>query len=158
LKTISFYKQTTKFSPKNFVNKICLEPFRTIEIDMKGDVGICGCAAWLPTRVGNMFRQSIGEILGSGLAQDIRASIGRGSYDYCNDVICNTITSDQLIGTESLNEHYQHAVAHPETWSLPQEIYLSGDATCNLTCPSCRTNVFKINEDQIEEQTYLDFD
>jgi len=155
LKTISFYKQTTKFSPKNFVNKICLEPFRTIEIDIKGDVGICGCAAWLPTRVGNMFRQSIGEILGSGLAQDIRASIGRGSYDYCNDVICNTITSDQLIGTESLNEHYQHAVAHPETWSLPQEIYLSGDATCNLTCPSCRTNVFKINEDQIEEQSRL---
>ena len=132
-----------------------MEPFRTIEIDIKGDVGICGCSAWLPTRVGNMFRQSIGEILGSDLAQDIRASIGRGSYDYCNGVACNIISSDQLIGTESLSERHQHAVAHPETWTLPQEIYLSGDATCNLTCPSCRTNVFKINKDQIEEQLRL---
>jgi pyruvate-formate lyase-activating enzyme len=155
LKTISFYQQPIKFSPKNFVNKICLEPFRTIEIDIKGNVGICGCAAWLPTRVGNMFRQSIGEILGSDLAQDIRASISRGSYDYCNAVTCNIISSNQLIETESLGEHYQHAVAHPETWMMPQEIYLSGDATCNLTCPSCRTEVFKINEDQIDEQLRL---
>jgi sulfatase maturation enzyme AslB (radical SAM superfamily) len=155
LKTINFYKQPIKFPPKNFVNKICLEPFKTVEINLKGDVGICGCADWLPTCVGNIFRQSIGEILGSELAQDIRASITRGSYDYCNGVACNIISSDRLIRIEDLGEQDQHAVTHPETWALPSEIYLSGDATCNLTCPSCRTHIFKITDDQIDEQLRL---
>jgi wyosine [tRNA(Phe)-imidazoG37] synthetase (radical SAM superfamily) len=155
LKTINFHKQPIKFPPKNFVNKICLEPFSTIAVDLQGNVGLCGCEAWLPTRVGNIFQQSIGQILGSELAQDIRASITRGSYDYCNSITCNVISSDQLIGIENLGDQYQHAVVHPENWSLPKQIYLSGDATCNLTCPSCRTEIFKINEEQVEEQVKL---
>ena len=153
--TINFYKQPTKFPDKNFVNKICLEPFRTIEIDIDGNVGLCGCQAWMPTRVGNMFRQTIDEILGSKLSQDIRASIGRGSYDYCNGDWCNIISSDRLIGMENLSEEHQDAVTHPNKWTLPEQIYLAGDLTCNLTCPSCRTNIFKITEDQVEEQLRL---
>ena len=155
MQTITFHKQPTKFPPKNFVNKICLEPFRTIEIDIKGEVGLCGCEFWMPTRVGNLFRQSIDEILGSELAQDIRASIGRGSYDYCNGLTCNIISSDRLIGMENLSEQHLDAVAQPNNWTLPEQIYLAGDQTCNLTCPSCRTNVFKITEDQVEEQLRL---
>ena len=155
MKTIHFHKQPTKFPPKNFVNKICLEPFRTIEIDIQGNVGLCGCQAWMPTRVGNLFRESIDDILGSKLAQDIRASIGRGSYDYCNEIACNIISSDRLIGMENLSEQHQAAVAQPDNWTLPEQIYLAGDLTCNLTCPSCRTNIFKINEDQVEEQLRL---
>ena len=106
-------------------------------------------------KVGNLFQQSIDEILGSTLSQDVRASIGRGSYEYCNGVVCSTISMDHLIGMESLSEQHQDAVAHPDNWALPQEIYLSGDATCNLTCPSCRTHIFKITEDQVEEQLRL---
>jgi len=155
LKTINFHNQPTKFPPKDFVNKICLEPFRTIEIDLKGNVSLCGCALWMPTKVGNIFQQSISEILGSDLAQDIRASIGRGSYEYCNGVVCSTIAMDQLVEVESLNEQHQHAVTHPETWTLPQQIYISGDATCNLSCPSCRTRIFKINENQVDQQLRL---
>lgn len=132
-----------------------MEPFRTIEIDLKGDVSLCGCAAWMPTKVGNIFQQSVREILESDLAQDIRASIGRGSYEYCNSIVCSTISMDQLTDIESLSEQHQHAVAHPETWTLPQQIYLSGDRTCNLTCPSCRTEIYKINEEQVEQQLRL---
>jgi sulfatase maturation enzyme AslB (radical SAM superfamily) len=124
-------------------------------VDLQGNVGLCGCEGWMPAKVGNLFQQSIDEILGSTLSQDIRASIGRGSYEYCNGAVCSTISMDQLIGIESLSEQHQDAVAHPNNWSLPQEIYLSGDATCNLTCPSCRTNIFKITEDQVEEQLRL---
>jgi len=124
-------------------------------VDLLGNVGLCGCEGWMPVRVGNLFQQSIAEILGSTLSQDIRASIGRGSYEYCNGAVCSTISMDQLIGIESLSEHHQLAVAQPNNWSLPEQIYLSGDSTCNLTCPSCRTQVFKITEDQVEEQLRL---
>ena len=155
METINFYKQPPKFAPKNFVNKICLEPFRTITVDLQGRVGLCGCEGWMPAKVGNLFQQSIDEILGSTLAQDIRASIGRGSYEYCDGAVCSTISMDQLIGMESLSQQHQDAVTHPLNWTLPQQIYLSGDATCNLTCPSCRTEIFKINEKQVEEQVRL---
>ena len=124
-------------------------------VDLRGRVGLCGCETWMPVRVGNLFEQSIAEILGSTLSQDIRASIGRGSYEYCDAAACSTISMDQLIGIESLSEQHQAAVAQPNNWTLPQQIYLSGDATCNLTCPSCRTRIFKINEEQVEEQKRL---
>lgn len=124
-------------------------------VDLQGNVGLCGCEAWMPVRVGNLFRQSINEILGSELSRDIRASIGRGSYEYCNGAVCGTISMDQLIGIESLSEQHRDAVALPNNWSLPEQIYLSGDITCNLTCPSCRTHIFKITEDQVEEQSKL---
>jgi MoaA/NifB/PqqE/SkfB family radical SAM enzyme len=124
-------------------------------VDLQGNVGLCGCEGWMPAKVGNLFQQSIDEILGSTLSQDIRASIGRGSYEYCNGIVCSTISMDQLIGIESLSEQHQNAVAHPNNWSLPEQIYLAGDLTCNLTCPSCRTDIFKITEDQVEEQVRL---
>ena len=124
-------------------------------VDLQGNVGLCGCESWMPVRVGNLFQQSINEILGSELSQDIRASIGRGSYEYCNGAVCSTISMDQLIGIESLSEQHRDAVARPKNWALPEQIYLSGDITCNLTCPSCRTHIFKITEDQVEEQSKL---
>ena len=124
-------------------------------VDLQGNVGLCGCEGWMPVRVGNLFRQSINEILGSELSRDIRASIGRGSYEYCNGAVCGTISMDQLIGIESLSEQHRDAVALPNNWSLPEQIYLAGDITCNLTCPSCRTHIFKITEDQVEEQSKL---
>lgn len=124
-------------------------------VDLKGNVGICGCDLWLPTKVGNLFQQTVDEILGSNLAQSIRASIGQGSYEYCNGDVCSTISMDQLIGVEFLDQQHQEAVAHPERWVLPQQIYISGDATCNLTCPSCRTKIHKTSEDQIEAQSKL---
>ena len=124
-------------------------------VDLQGNVSLCGCESWMPAKVGNIFQQSIKEILGSELAQDIRNSITRGSYEYCNGIVCSTISLDRLIGVENLSEQHQHAVAHPNNWTLPQQIYLSGDLTCNLTCPSCRTGIFKIDEEQVEEQVKL---
>lgn len=132
-----------------------MEPFKTMTVDLQGNVGLCGCEGWLPTKVGNIFQQSVDEILGSDLSQDIRASIGRSSYEYCNNITCGVISTDQLIRIEDLGEQDRHAVTHPETWTLPREIYLSGDATCNLTCPSCRTRIFKITDNQIDEQLRL---
>jgi MoaA/NifB/PqqE/SkfB family radical SAM enzyme len=155
LEKINFHRSLTKFPSKNFVNKICLEPFRTIEISLQGEVGLCGCAGWMPVRVGNIFRQPIGEILGSPLAQDIRASIGRGSYEYCNAIKCGVISTNGLIGIESVREEKKYAIDHPETWTMPNDIYLGGDMTCNLTCPSCRKTVFKVNSSQIQQQLKL---
>jgi MoaA/NifB/PqqE/SkfB family radical SAM enzyme len=62
---------------------------------------------------------------------------------------------DQLIGVESLDDRHRDAVAQPNNWTLPEQIYLAGDLTCNLTCPSCRTEIYKINEEQVEEQVRL---
>ena len=37
-------------------------------------------------------------------------------------------------------------------YQMPYEIMLAIDQTCNLSCPSCRTEVIKINPDQQERQ------
>lgn len=126
-----------------------------IEIMIDGAVRLCGCADWMPAIVGNLFEDTLENILSSKLAQDIRQSIIDGTYHYCNERACGILLNNQLNTTHNLPDNVAYLIEDAARWDIPYEISLSGDLTCNLSCPSCRTKVIQISEEQHELQQEL---
>lgn len=143
------------FDSKNYQNQVCLSPFVSVEIDVQGNVRMCGCQAWMPTIVGNLFEQSLPEMLSSPLARAIRTSIADGTYRYCNEKTCGIIASGALNSVHTVPPEVALQLKDNTRWSLPHEIFLAGDLTCNLSCPSCRNSVITVPDHEVEQQMRL---
>jgi sulfatase maturation enzyme AslB (radical SAM superfamily) len=144
-----------KYLPKKLSGKICLSPYISIMVNLKGDVGLCGCAAWMPTTIGNLFNESLHSMLSSKLAQDIRQSIRDGSYEFCNANTCGIIKNDKLNDINSVSKDVQNLIIDPTLFKMPHEIVIAGDETCNLSCPSCRTGIKNNSDDVVEKNIKL---
>lgn len=148
-------QRVVKFSNKNYQNKVCLQPFSSIEVNVNGNVALCGCYNWMPTMIGSLLKNNIHELLSSALAVDIRRSIHSGSYEYCNENTCGVIADNQLVDIGQLSLEDQNKIKNYTQYTMPREIFFAGDSTCNLSCPSCRTHVIKTPEHQIDAQEKL---
>ena len=143
------------FDSKNLQNLVCLSPFVSAEIDVQGNVRMCGCQAWMPTTVGNLFQQSISDILSSPLARAIRTSIADGTYRYCDEKRCGIIANQALNTKDTVPPEVAAQLQDNTLWSLPHEIFLAGDLTCNLSCPSCRQSVITVSDTEVDQQIKL---
>jgi MoaA/NifB/PqqE/SkfB family radical SAM enzyme len=146
-KIIPVFNQTesiVKFPDKNLKGSICMEPFKTLSVVSNGNLLMCGCAPWLPTSIGNIFEDTATDALNSTLAQDIRDSILDGSYRYCDGNKCKYINNNQLNNIDDFSENDRDLLESGK--SLIKTFFIAGDRTCNLSCPSCRTEVIKNKE------------
>ena len=99
---------------------LCNYPTRVINIDQHGRIFLCLCEAWLPWSVGHVLDfQSIDEIWRHSTAKEIANSQNIGEYKYCDTLYC---------GIEKQSRQSNEIL-----------IYLGFDDSCQLTCPSCRT-------------------
>lgn len=134
------------FKEKNLQNTYCLDPFMGVSISPAGDVSLCSCQMWHPTTIGNLKDSSLNEMLASDLAHKIRNSIRNGSYEYCDESRCALMNNNLLLSADELDRSDSTAkcpstfdlVMDPSLIPTPRYIYISGDFTCNLSCPSCR--------------------
>ena len=143
------------FPPKNLKGKYCLSPFVQVNIIGNGGVGICGCDSWQPTLVGNIFKDSLQDLLSGTVAQKIRESIIDGTYIYCHPDRCGILRSNSLNEYETLPTDVKWAVEDPSRFLTPRHIVLSMDDTCNLWCHSCRHAVRKNTDENKEKQKIL---
>lgn len=121
----------------NLNGRYCYHPFNTVTIDSKGECYVCTCQAWLPISVGNILEfNSLQEIVQSPRAREIQASIIDGTYRYCDDKTCHILNNKELSGNI---EHRQDNI----NW-----IVFAIDESCNLSCPSCRTELVFHNKGQ----------
>ena len=119
----------------NLKGQYCYHPFNTITIDKFGDIYICICQAWLPVSIGKVTDfNSFEEIVQSKRAREIQASILDGTYKYCDSNSCTIIRDDQL----SKNIGHRKDTIDWINFAL--------DDSCNLTCPSCRTEFKFVSE------------
>ncbi len=122
---------------------VCTQPFNRIEIDLWGNISPC-CPDYLKPGlfVGKAFETTLESMWNSDAAKRLRYSVSKGRYEYCNHSICPMLRQpeeypDIMIPREKWARDYQD-------WrdcsldTLPSNILLSCDATCNLQCPSCR--------------------
>lgn len=110
----------------------CPRPFDTLSIDKNGSCFACVCAAWLPVPVGNLHVTSLQEIFDGEKINDIRTSIKDGSYSNCNEQLCSYLQDVR----PKKNSQWPLTAPSP----LLKNIRLGIDNSCNLSCPSCRTN------------------
>jgi MoaA/NifB/PqqE/SkfB family radical SAM enzyme len=144
------------------MNKLfCAKPFRWFEVsgwyEPKGDVFMC-CPTWLETPIGNIQCQSVEEIWNGEKAREIRRSILDGSFGFCNRSRCpylQTISGPVEKINDVKDEELMTVIEDGLTILPfgPREINCSYDKSCNLSCPSCRTEVIieKAYERQIGE-------
>lgn len=126
---------------------ICTQPFEWCEIREDGRVFLC-CPSWLKLPIGNLLQQSLEEIWNGTEARRIRTSVLDGSLQYCNPRRCPrraTLTAPvQRLGQ----------VTDPEVLAAlrgrktrlpygPKKLNLCYDRSCNLSCSSCRSQVWQ---------------
>jgi MoaA/NifB/PqqE/SkfB family radical SAM enzyme len=121
-------------------------------VNKTGDVYMC-CPSWLETPIGNLQTQSVEEIWNGKKAQEIRRSILDGSFRYCNFSRCpflQTVT-EPVQKVEDVTDEDLKAVIDNQLTILPygpREINCSYDRSCNLSCPSCRTEIIVENKNK----------
>lgn len=120
-----------------------------------GSLYFC-CPALLGISPGNLREQTLEEAWNSPWAQRIRQTILDGSYKYCSEVNCPRLQpgSDLLFDNEEVTDPYFRKIIDEQLTELPrgpQHISVAYDPTCNLSCPSCRTEMYRCGNAEREE-------
>ncbi|HWP08325.1 MAG TPA: SPASM domain-containing protein [Polyangiaceae bacterium] len=135
---------------RDLERKFCSHPFRKFETLVDGNVAPC-CSLWVEERLGNIDQQSFEEIWNSDAAQRIRRSIHDGSFAYCRKDRCKYIIHGTLPDRDAVTDPYLRQVIDEQQTVLtraPDWLFLAHDVTCNLSCPSCRSEIIAADEKQ----------
>lgn len=138
-------------------NKFCSKPFQYLEVSNLRPDGTMPCFACCPQLVekvvGDFTKQSVDEIWNSDDFQKIRSGILDGSFRYCKIEDCPEIQSGALSDKRILEDPILWNIIKNNKTKLdygPKILNLNYDQTCNLACPSCRTDYISHNNNQEE--------
>lgn len=127
--------------PSRVRGRFCPSPFEYAQVAPDGKVFAC-CPAMLGAPIGDLRFMDIRQAWNSETAVRIRESILDGSFRYCDGARCGFIKdgilarSDQLRDVEHQRIVREGVTRFPEG---PKTVNMSYDRTCNLGCPSCRS-------------------
>lgn len=138
-------------------DRFCSKPFTELHV-LERTTHLC-CASWLPTSAGDLSTANWDQVWNAEPAQAVRASIHDGSYRHCNKMACPAIQAGTLPTKEEAVRQWPQLAAliaerETEMAQGPEEVNLAYDATCNLSCPSCRTEI--IAADSAKRQRYAE--
>ena len=132
---------------------VCMHPFTYLDIQLSGNY-MC-CPSWLPKRLDDHIEDSeINTKWFTGpAAKEIRSSMVDGSYSYCDHLACPSI-QELNRGIVPYNFKLKEIFLEEYLEVRGPEIVLFGfDRSCNLKCPSCRTEV--IPNDKVESLEHI---
>lgn len=121
---------------------VCPEPFKRFDIGPTGEVLVC-CGHWLPKSIGNFENHDSLDILNSTIALKIRKSIVDGSYKYCNHLECTAMIQENLPLKSNIKDPIIISAIKDNNFHLNsiENVLFAYDRSCNLSCPSCRSEV-----------------
>jgi uncharacterized protein YbaR (Trm112 family) len=126
-------------------DKFCPMPFTHLATGYKGDAFACCCPAWVPFAVGNLLdAPSADAVWNSDAAAEIRRSVHDGDFSYCSRTLCSYIAAQKLPLKEEITDPLLRRYIDERSVVLqevPKMVQLNHDPTCNLACPSCRTEI-----------------
>ncbi|MFL6248238.1 MAG: radical SAM protein [Thermoanaerobaculia bacterium] len=139
-------------------DKFCPMPFTHLSTSFKGDAFACCCPAWAPYAIGNIVEApSAGAVWNSEEAIEVRRSIHDGNFKYCSRTLCSYIAARTLPSKAEVTDPVLRRYIDERTVVLaesPAMVEMNHDQTCNLACPSCRTEVVTAGPE--EQRVYLD--
>jgi sulfatase maturation enzyme AslB (radical SAM superfamily) len=122
-------------------NYVCKNPFTYLDIQEDGDF-IC-CPSWCST---NISAESERLSWNSDHAKMVRLSMLEGNFRYCDHDVCPAlnllINQGEVRGPLVKKESADFLIGYEDG---PEEIVFGWDRSCNLSCPSCRSNIIKNN-------------
>ena len=129
-------KLLLKTDKSGLVNGYCNIPWREILIDYKGEIYNCGCEGKVTKSIGNLLDDVHNPVEFDQLFydSDFKKSILDGSYRYCRAMVCPWLQQNILQGS---SDNFD---PNPDSLEIDKLIiYLPIDESCNLKCPTCRT-------------------
>lgn len=136
---------------------VCKQPFTHIDIQHSSQ-WIC-CPSWAPTNIRvdkddnpvyytvnneteNLMRNWKGKS-----ALQIRQSVVDGSYSHCDHKVCPSLSKLINTGIPDYNFIKKEEFQEANFQTTPETILFGFDRSCNLKCPSCRSELVA-NDDQ----------
>jgi len=133
-------------------DKFCPMPFTHLATGHKGEAFVCCCPAWVPFAAGNVLEApSADAVWNSEVAAEIRRSVHDGDFSYCSRTLCTYIAARKLPKKAEITDPLLRRYIDERTVVLeevPQMVQLNHDPSCNLACPSCRTEVITAKADE----------
>lgn len=138
----------------------CTMPFEFLDIFSEGDAYCCCCDfVKAGYSLGNIYEMSFEELWNCENIQKLRYCVSKGDFEYCNS-ICSTLHSKpedeiNMVGLPPLQYRKDFDYGYEKYTDCklqrgPKYIKLECDNTCNLSCPSCRSSVKGVNEEEAE--------
>lgn len=137
-------------------HSLCRRPWDTLGINRNGEVFICSSPSWVPIFVGNILEvDNIYDILNNEKSKSIRREIINNRYLYCNEKLCAFFHELQR---QNYNINVNDVTPSPDVNddeslllvdSIPINLIIDFDYTCNFKCPSCRMEVVNWNDDYL---------
>jgi len=126
---------------------ICLRPFYSLELNMRGDVSAC-CPAWSKGMIGNTNKKSLREIWNDAPVRRMRQMMLEGRWETicrpgCPHIMKYRMTGEKIaLGAPSehvITEEILSAVRSRQTTLAtgPTWINLANSTVCNLHCIMC---------------------
>jgi hypothetical protein len=137
-------------NPRYFLSgKICTAPFEQLDV-LEHSTHQC-CASWLQQSAGDLATTPWRQVWNSPAAQAVRASVLDGSYRYCNKTACPKIQANELPAASTVSAKspfWSDVIVHARRVldCGPRVVNLAYDRTCNLACPSCRSERFAADD------------
>ena len=128
----------------DLAGRFCSQPWTYVETYNGGGTYVC-CPAWNNNRpIGNILTDTVDQLWNSDQAQAFRSDILDGTFSQCDRVKCNMIVGRRLPRRDQIDDaELRHIIANRVVRMErgPRVVKLGYDASCNLACPSCRTEV-----------------
>lgn len=115
-----------------------------MESRTNGEVNFC-CSAWQPVPIGRLDTPGEDGFWNSERAQEIRRSVQDGDYSHCSRWHCPAISGRRL--SERKPDEPQSPL---RVQKGPERVILSHDRSCNISCPSCRTELINLPHRETE--------
>ena len=131
--------------------QVCPKAWDNVRLRPDGHVEVC-CLARFP--VGDLKNSSLEDVWNGEKVKKFRQSVLDDSYRYCPHDTCHILRSGQFsTAAESTSVNITNAVTTGDLEIIEPEIAMSlvYDQTCNLSCPSCRTERIVLKGDEFDK-------
>jgi MoaA/NifB/PqqE/SkfB family radical SAM enzyme len=127
----------------------CAQPFTRFEVlgggGERGEVFFC-CQNWITKSIGNITEKSVQDVWNGKAARDIRRSILDGTFEYCRADLCPYLQriDGPVQRVKDVKDERLLEIIRKELTIVPfgpSDVICCFDQSCNLSCPSCRTNI-----------------
>lgn len=131
---------------------VCLSPFVHLDVQNNGDY-LC-CPSWCSVDIGSNDRLD----WFSDDANKVRESMLDGSYKYCDHSVCPNL--NLLINVGEIPYGFMEKNEFLKKYKIetindfkvgPEDLLFGWDRSCNLKCPSCRSNFVQNDKEDSEE-------
>jgi MoaA/NifB/PqqE/SkfB family radical SAM enzyme len=152
---IRFERNFKKFDHGDeFKDYICTLPFEYGELTNPGDISVC---CYLPKNIGNVQKQGFKGAWNSYTAKNLRKSMLDGSFAYCDKKRCRSMQykSANVIKKDQIEDVRLKKMVDNSLINLSSDLKilsLGNDYSCNLECPSCRSDIRIMKKDEVDVQ------